>query len=103
MRTSTKLSFAFGILTLSGAFAFAQQKEKANSTPPATASEKAPTFSDDDKKKMAEIEQRPEIKDAIQTAWDAKRRAVVPEGITGDQELSSLTGGANRKRKRAMS
>ena len=37
--------------------------------------EQAPTYSDADKKKMAEIEQRPEIKEAIQEKWDAKRRA----------------------------
>jgi hypothetical protein len=36
--------------------------------------EQAPTFSDADKKKMAEIEQRPEIKEAIQVAWDLKRK-----------------------------
>ena len=71
MRTSKKLSFAFSILALSGAFAFAQ-KEKANSTPPPTASEKAPIFSDDDKKKMAEIEQKSEISHTqSRTAWDA--------------------------------
>jgi len=94
MRTSTKLSFAFGILTLSGAFAFAQQKEKANSTPPATASEKAPTFSDDDKKKMAEIEQRPEIKDAIQAAWDDKRRADIDYiyNINSSAHFSDMSG-----------
>jgi len=40
-------------------------------TPAAT----APQYSDADKKKIAEIEQRPEIKEAIQEAWDAKRRA----------------------------
>jgi tetratricopeptide (TPR) repeat protein len=32
-------------------------------------------FSDADKKKLAEIEQRPEIRDRIQTEWDNKRRA----------------------------
>lgn len=33
----------------------------------------APQYSDSDKKKIAEIEQRPEIKDQIQTAWEEKR------------------------------
>ncbi len=36
--------------------------------------EQAPEFSDADKKKMAEIEQRPEIKEAIQETWDTKRK-----------------------------
>jgi len=66
MRTSLKVSFAFCVLALSGALAFAQK--------PASNPEKAPEFSDADKKKLAEIEQRPEIKDAIQAAWDNKRR-----------------------------
>lgn len=34
----------------------------------------APQYSDADKKKIAEIEQRPEIKEAIQTQWDERRR-----------------------------
>jgi tetratricopeptide (TPR) repeat protein len=34
-----------------------------------------PQYSDADKKKLAEIEQRPEIKDQIQTEWDNKRLA----------------------------
>lgn len=46
----------------------------AESTPvPATAA--APQFSDADKKRIAEIEQRPEIKEAIQSAWENRRRA----------------------------
>jgi hypothetical protein len=63
------------VLALSGAFAFAQQQQKSASAAAAKpASDKAPDFSDADKKKLAEIEQRPEIKDAIQAAWDDKRR-----------------------------
>lgn len=38
-----------------------------------TPSTTAPQFSDSDKKKIAEIEQRPEIKDQIQAAWDEQR------------------------------
>ncbi len=34
----------------------------------------APVYSDADKKKIAEIEQRPEIKDQIQSQWDDRRR-----------------------------
>jgi Zn-dependent protease with chaperone function len=37
-------------------------------------SEIAPTYNDADKKKLAEIEQRPEIKEAIQEKWDLKRK-----------------------------
>jgi hypothetical protein len=65
MRTSSKV-FVLCLLALASNLAVAQ---KPNSNP-----EKAPEFSDADKKKMAEIEQRPEIKDAIQNAWDEKRR-----------------------------
>ncbi|MGA1983198.1 MAG: M48 family metalloprotease [Acidobacteriaceae bacterium] len=76
MRTISKLSCTFSVLALTGALAFAQQKPNTPAAPaPAAGSEKAPEYSDADKKKMAEIEQRPEIKDAIQNAWDAKRRA----------------------------
>jgi hypothetical protein len=39
------------------------------------ASAQAPELSDSDKKKLAEIEQRPEVKDRIAQAWEAKRRA----------------------------
>jgi hypothetical protein len=65
MRTSAKL-FSLSILALASCLTFAQ---KPNSNP-----EKAPEFSDSDKKKMADLEQRPEIKDLIQNAWDEKRR-----------------------------
>jgi len=34
----------------------------------------APQYSDADKKKIAEIEQRPEVKDEIQAQWDEVRR-----------------------------
>jgi hypothetical protein len=34
----------------------------------------APQYSDADKKKIAEIEQRPEFKDELQTQWDERRR-----------------------------
>ena len=76
MRTTSKLPFGFCLVALAGTLAFAQKpanSDKASGKPAAT-SDKAPDFSDADKKKMAEIEQRPEIKDAIQAAWDDKRR-----------------------------
>ena len=37
--------------------------------------EKAPEFTENDKRKMSEIAERPEIKDEIQAAWDVKRKA----------------------------
>jgi len=40
-----------------------------------TTSDKAPEYSEDDKKKLAEIAQQPAIQDAIQKQWDATRRA----------------------------
>ena len=52
------------ILTVCAGYAFSQ-------TP--AASTTAPQFSDSDKKKIAELEQRPEIKDQIQQAWDERR------------------------------
>jgi hypothetical protein len=87
MRTSSKLSFAFCVLALGGSFAFAQQKP--NSNP-----EKAPEFTDADKKKMAEIEQRPEIKDAIQAAWDDKRRQDIDYiyNINSSAHFSDMSG-----------
>jgi hypothetical protein len=72
MRTS-KLHVAFLSVLLSGSFAFAQKA--ATSKAPAVSSDKVPEYSDADKKKMAEIEQRPDIKEAIQNAWDDKRRS----------------------------
>ena len=42
--------------------------------PHACALRRRPTYSDADKKKIAEIEQRPEIKEEIQAQWDESRR-----------------------------
>jgi Peptidase family M48 len=67
MSTSSKASFAFCVLAFAGTLAFAQK--------PTSNPEKVPEFSDSDKKKMADLEQRPEIKESIQNAWDDKRRA----------------------------
>ena len=79
MRTSSMLPIAISVLALSGAIAFPQQNANSNASKPAAApvplSYKAPKFSDDDRKKMAEIEQRPEIKEAIDQAWAARRKA----------------------------
>jgi len=90
MRTSTKFSFALCVVALAGNLAFAQ---KAAPTPPKTTSnpEKAPDFSDADKKKMADIEQRPEIKDAIQAAWDDKRRQDIDYIYKSIRRLTSPT------------
>jgi hypothetical protein len=86
MRASPKVAVAFFLFALGGTLARAQ---KPNSNP-----EKAPEFSDSDKKKMAEIEQRPEIKDAIQAAWDDKRRADIDYiyNINSSAHFSDLSG-----------
>jgi tetratricopeptide (TPR) repeat protein len=41
---------------------------------PATLSDKVPELSEDDKKKMAEIEARPEVIEEIQARWNSQRR-----------------------------
>jgi hypothetical protein len=94
MRNSSKLSFACCVLALSGAFAFAQQKPAAQAAPAKPASDKAPDFSDADKKKLADIEQRPEIKDAIQVAWDDKRRRDIDfaYNINSSAHFSDMSG-----------
>jgi hypothetical protein len=86
MRTSFKASFAFFALVLTGTLAFAQK--------PTPVAEKAPEYSDADKKKMAEIEQRPEIKDAIQAAWDDKRRLDIDYiyNINSSSHFSDMSG-----------
>ena len=93
MRTSSKLSFAACLLVLTSSCAFSQQKPAA-APKPAAASEKAPEFSDADKKKIAEIEQRPEIKDAIQAAWDEKRRQDIDYAynINSSAHFSDMSG-----------
>ena len=95
MRTSSKLSCTFCVLALTGTLAFAQQKPAAPAAATAKpASDKPPEYSDADKKKMAEIEQRPEIKDAIQTAWDDKRRRDIDfaYNINSSAHFSDMSG-----------
>ena len=97
MQTSPKLSLAFGVLALAGTVAFSQnpnQKPAAAVQKPVAASDKVPVFTDDDKKKMAEIEQRPEIKDAIQAAWDDKRRQDIDYiyNINSSAHFSDMSG-----------
>jgi len=79
MRISSTISTTLSVLALSGAFAFSQQPKANSNAAPAAApmplSFRAPKFSDDDRKKMAEIEQRPEIKSAIDDAWGSRRKA----------------------------
>jgi len=48
--------------------------KKKNKDAQEAVSDQPPELSDSDKKKMAEIGQRPEVKDRIQTAWDEQRR-----------------------------
>ena len=53
-------------------FGLGKHKDK-DAEKPVQTSEKAPELSDNDKKKLAEIEQRPEIKDEIESAWQEQR------------------------------
>ena len=94
MRTSSKVSLSLCILALSCNLAFAQKDKAAAPPKPTNNPEKAPEFSDADKKKMAEIEQRPEIKDAIQAAWDKKRREDIDYiyNINSSAHFSDLSG-----------
>jgi hypothetical protein len=99
MRTKSKLPLAFGVLALAGTLAVAQNQTQkaiaaATASKPAAASDKAPDFTDADKKKMAEIEQRPEIKDAIQNAWDDKRRQDIDYiyNINSSAHFSDMSG-----------
>jgi hypothetical protein len=89
MRTSSRLSVAFLSLLLAGGLAFAQKAAK-----PTPTSDKAPELSDSDKKKMAEIEQRPEIKEQIQNAWDDKRRRDIDYiyNINSSAHFSDMSG-----------
>jgi hypothetical protein len=53
-----------------------------------------PQYNDADKKKIAEIEQRPEIKDAIQTQWDERRRKDIDYiyNINSSAHFSDMSG-----------
>src|ERR1039457_5522431 len=94
MRTSSRFFLALCVLALTGNLAFVQAQKAA--APPKTTSnpEKAPDFSDADKKKMAEIAERPEIKDAIQAAWDNKRRQDIDYiyNINSSAHFSDMSG-----------
>jgi Zn-dependent protease with chaperone function len=57
---------------LLGELPFGKKKDK--DAPAARPSDQPPVLSENDKKKMAEIADRPEVKDEIQAAWDAKRQ-----------------------------
>ena len=65
------------VLLVSGAPVWAQfgLGRKKDAPRPATVSDKAPELSEGDKKKMAEIEQRPEVIEEIQMRWNSQRRA----------------------------
>src|SRR5580700_4092480 len=95
MRIFSKVSFVFCVLALTSNLAFAQKPNTPAAPPKPTSNpEKAPELSDADKKKMAEIEQRPEIKDAIQAAWDEKRRADIDYAynINSSAHFSDMSG-----------
>lgn len=86
MSTSSKVTLAFCVLAFTGALAFAQ---KPNSNP-----EKTPEFSDTDKKRMADLEQRSQVKESIQAAWDIKRRADIDYiyNINSSAHFSDVSG-----------
>jgi Zn-dependent protease with chaperone function len=90
MRTSSRLYTTLLSLFLASSLAFAQ-KAPPKST---TTSDKAPEYSDADKKKMADIEQRPEIKEQIQAAWDEKRRKDIDYiyNINSSAHFSDMSG-----------
>jgi hypothetical protein len=94
MRTNSKLPLAFGVLAIAGTFAVAQNQNQKPAAAPAATSDKAPDYTDADKKKMAEIEQRPEIRDAIQNAWDEKRRQDIDYiyNINSSAHFSDMSG-----------
>jgi len=54
----------------------------------------APQYNDSDKKKIAEIEQRPDIKDEIQAQWDERRRRDMDYiyNINSSAHFSDLSG-----------
>jgi Peptidase family M48 len=88
MRTS-RLYTAFLSLILVGTAAFAQKSQK-----PTSSSDKAPEYTDADKKKMADLEQRPEIKEQVQNAWDEKRRKDIDYiyNINSSAHFSDMSG-----------
>jgi hypothetical protein len=65
MRTFLSKATSVALLGLFSSYVFPQMP---------VATSVAPQYNDADKKKIAEIEQRPEIKDEIQTQWDDRRR-----------------------------
>ena len=72
---STLVVFIVLLLPLSATAQFGlpglgKKKESA----PARTSDKPPEYSDKDKQKMAEIAQRPEVKEAVESAWQELRR-----------------------------
>ncbi|HEY4380051.1 MAG TPA: M48 family metalloprotease [Acidobacteriaceae bacterium] len=98
MRTFSQVSLllcALCVLSLDSPSSFAQKaKDAPAAQKPTSNPEKVPELSDSDKKKMAEIEQRPEIKDAILAAWDAKRRADIDfaYNINSTAHFSDMSG-----------
>jgi hypothetical protein len=62
------------LLGLFSACALAQTPAQTPAAQTPAPSSVAPQFNDADKKKIAEIEQRPEVKDEIQAQWDEVRR-----------------------------
>ena len=62
------------LLALFSAYASPQSQQPPKSAQMPAPSALAPTYTDADKKKIAEIEQRPELKDDLQAKWDDRRR-----------------------------
>src|SRR5215469_7928167 len=70
LRLLTVATMVFLLPTgLSAQFGLGKKKEKE-----VPLSDQPPELTENDKKKMAEIEQRPEVKDRIQAAWSDQRR-----------------------------
>ena len=78
LKQLVRWSVFFAIVLLVGGgpaqaqFGLGRKKDAAR---PAPLSDKVPELSEDDKKKMAEIEARPEVMEEIQTRWNSQRRA----------------------------
>jgi hypothetical protein len=89
MRASSKLYATFFSLLLASNLSFGQKAQK-TAPAPGTPTE----LTDSDKKKIAELEQHPDIKDAIQAAWDDKRRKDIDYiyNINSSAHFSDMTG-----------
>jgi predicted Zn-dependent protease len=70
------------VLLLALAFAAVSQGQAAKKNQPQTNNNGAPVYSDDDKKKLAEIAQRPVVQQEIEDAWNGRRKADLDEAYS---------------------